>query len=45
MENFKLTEDYCNNIIKVFSEEETMERFVLKNNRAYERFIERYEVS
>jgi|TARA_B100001093_G_C26268428_1_gene775827 hypothetical protein len=39
MENFKLTEDYCNNIIKVFSEEETMERFVLKNNRAYERFI------
>ena len=39
MENFKLTEDYCNNIIKVFSEEETMERYVVENNRAYKRFI------
>ena len=39
MESYKLTEEYCNNIIKVFSEEETMERFVVKNERAYKRFI------
>lgn len=39
MESYKLTEEYCNNIIKVFSEEETMERFVVKNDRAYKRFI------
>ena len=38
MENFKLTEDYCNNIIKVFSEKETMETF-LSHNRLYKRFI------
>ena len=35
----KLTEDYCNNIIRVFSEEETMETFIIKGNRKYKRFI------
>lgn len=42
MESYKLTEHYCNNIIKVFSEKETMERFELKQkttSRAYKRFI------
>ena len=38
MASCKLTEDYCNNIIKVFSEEETMETFVIKG-RSYKRFI------
>lgn len=35
----KLTEDYCNNIIRVFSEEETMETFIIKGRRKYKRFI------
>lgn len=38
MTSYKLTEDYCNNIIRVFSEEETMESYV-SNDRAYKRFI------
>ena len=38
MASCKLTEDYCNNIIKVFSEEETMETLVIKG-RSYKRFI------
>ena len=38
MESYKLTEEYCNNIIRVFSEEETMETYVA-NDRSYKRFI------
>ena len=38
MENYKLSKDYCKNIIKVFSENETMETLVTKN-RSYKRFI------
>lgn len=39
MESYKLTEEYCNNIIKVFSEEETMETFIINGRRKYKRFI------
>ena len=38
MTNYKLSEYYCNDIIRVFSEEETMETFVMEG-RSYERFI------
>ena len=38
MENYKLSKDYCENIIKVFSENETMQTFVTKN-RSYKRFL------
>ena len=30
MENYKLSKDYCENIIKVFSENETMQTFVFQ---------------
>ena len=38
MKNYKLSKDYCKNIIKVFSEDEAMETFVIEG-RSYERFI------
>jgi len=48
MENYKFSKDYCNKLIKHFSENETMERFEDKDipkggyyqsSRSYQRFI------